>query len=117
MTPALRQSNATAWERIERIDRYRLARGLKLRMRIVATVKDAERHTYATWPGATATIEIGEPGQSGIENGKDLVWAMDELVEAVGRVGPDAVARALRELRPSQPLTLVPRQGESEQRA
>lgn len=110
-TPALRlqQAATTAWEKIERIDRYRLARGLKLRMRLSVTVCDTERHTYANWPNATATVEVGEPGQPGIENGKDLVWAIDEMVEAVGRVGPEKVARMLRELRPpAVDLSVVP---------
>jgi len=110
LTPALRlqQAATTAWEKIERIDRYRLARGLKLRMRLSVTVCDSERHTYANWPNATATVEVGEPGQPGIENGKDLVWAIDELIEAVGRVGPEKVARMLRELRPAAVVAAVP---------
>lgn len=111
LTPALRlqQQSSTAWERIERIDRYRLARGLKLRMRVIVTVCDSERHSYANWPSATGTVEVGEAGQPGIENGKDLVWAIDELIEAVGRVGPERVARVLREVRPAPvDLSAVP---------
>lgn len=107
LTPALRlqQASTTAWDRIERIDRYRLARGLKLRMRLIVMVCDTERRTYANWPNASGTIEVGEPGQPGIENGKDLVWAIDELIEAVGRVGPERVARVLRDVR-SLPVDL-----------
>lgn len=121
-TPALRlqQASTSAWERIERIDRYRLLRGLKLRMRVVVTVCDSERHTYANWPSATATIEVGEAGQPGIENGKDLVWAIDELVEAVGRVGPEKVARVLREVRPVRVepgVPVVAREARSEERS
>lgn len=121
-TPALRlqQTSTSAWERIERIDRYRLLRGLKLRMRVIVTVCDSERHTYANWPSATATIEVGEAGQPGIENGKDLVWAIDELVEAVGRVGPEKVARVLREVRPVRVepgVPVVAREARSEERS
>lgn len=111
-TPHIRLRQRTdpqgsAWHRIHRIERFRLARGLKLRMRVNVTVQDPERRSYVVWPQATATVEVGTPGQPGIENAKDLVWAIDELIEAVGRVGPEAVALALRALRPGVALATM----------
>lgn len=86
-------SQQQGWDRIEAINDYRVRRGMKFRMRIVVTVCDSEKRCYVGWPQATSTVECGD-----IEGGKDVVWALDELIEAIGRVGPAKAAQALRAL-------------------
>jgi len=108
-TPAIRAAQAAnnGWSHIERIDRSRLARGLKFRMRVVVSVCDSERRSYVNWPDATATIEV-----PGVQGGKDLVWAVDELIEALARVGPVTCAQVLRMLMPER---LMPERGQQSQ--